>query len=96
MMFMGNVVGGRQEDRKLLMDKFGYDETTKPLTSNGDTELHQDDEEEKECVTRSEAIEFRGAVARVNFLSQDSPELMYPAKELSTEMANPVIGAWKN
>ena len=31
----------------------------------------------------------------MNFLSQDSPELMYPAKELSKEMANPVIGAWK-
>ena len=81
--------------RKLLMERFGYDEKTKPLTSNGDTELHQDEEWESEHVTRSEATEFRGAVARVNFLSQDSPELMYPAKELSTEMANPIIGAWK-
>ena len=84
-----------KKHRKLLMEKFGYDEKTKPLTSNGDTELHQDDEEEQQLVTKSEATEFRGAVARVNFLSQDSPELMYPSKELSTEMANPVNGAWK-
>ena len=84
-----------KKHRKLLMEKFGYDEKTKPLTSNGDTETHHDDDEEKQLVTRSEATEFRGAVARVIFLSQDSPELMYPANELSTEMANPVIGAWK-
>ena len=69
--------------RKLLMETFGQDEKTKPLTSNGDTELHQDDEEEKEYVPRSEATEFRGAVARINFLSQGGPELMCPAKELS-------------
>ena len=81
--------------RKLLMERFGYDEKTKPSTSNGETGLHQDDEWEKEHVSRSEATEFRGAVARVNFLSQDSPELMYPAEELSTEISNPVIGAWK-
>ena len=28
-------------------------------------------------------------------MSQDSPELMYPAKEVSSEMANPIRGGWK-
>ena len=60
--------------RKLLIERFGYDEKTKPLTSNGDTKLHQDDEWEKEHVSRIEGTEFRGVVARVNFLSQDSLE----------------------
>lgn len=44
---------------------------------------------------KAEATEFRGAAARFNFLSQDSPELVYPAKEVSKEMANPVRGGWK-
>ena len=77
------------------MEEFGYDGKTKPLASNGETELHQDDEWEKEHVPRSEANEFRGAVARINGLCQDSPELMYPAKELRTKMSNPVVGAWE-
>ena len=65
------------------MERFGYDDKTKPLTSNGDTEVHQDDEWEKELVSKSEATEFRGAVARVNFLSQDSPfEFKMPARRL--------------
>ena len=80
-----------EKHRKLLMEKFGYDEKTKPLNHNGENADHQDEEEwEKEKLGREESTEFRGAAARLNFLSQDSPELMYPAKEISTEMANPV------
>ena len=77
------------------MEKFGYDEKTKPLNHNGETADHQDEDWEGEKLGREEATEFRGAAARLNFLSQDSPELMYPAKEISTEMANPVRGGWK-
>jgi hypothetical protein len=34
-------------------------------------------------------------VARLNYLSRDSPDIQYPAKELSKEMANPKIGGWR-
>ena len=38
---------------------------------------------------------FRGLAARMNFLSQDSPDLQYPIKDCSREMANPIRGSWK-
>ena len=34
-------------------------------------------------------------VARMNYLAQDSPDLQYPSKEASREMARPTQGAWK-
>ena len=84
-----------EKHRNLLMERFGYDEKTKPLNCNGESADHQDEEWEEEKLGKEESTEFRGAAARLNFLSQDSPELMYPAKEISTEMANPVKGGWK-
>ena len=30
----------------------------------------------------------------MNYLAQDSPDLQYPAKEISREMARPKMGAW--
>ena len=65
------------------MERFGYGDNTKPLNVNGDTAEHQDEEWEEVKLEKGEATEFRGAAARLNFLSQDSPELMYPAKEIS-------------
>ena len=52
------------------------------LNCNGDSAEHNDDEEEEVKLEKEEAAEFRGAAARPNFLSQDSPELMYPAKKI--------------
>ena len=77
------------------MEKFGYDEKTKPLNHNGESADHQDEDWEGEKLKKEEATEFRGAAARLNCLSQDSPELTYPAKKISTEMAEPVRGGWK-
>ena len=81
--------------RQLLMERFGYGVKTKSLNCNGDNATHQDEEEEEVLLTGAEATEFRSSAARLNFLSQDSPELMYPAKEVSQEMANPRLGSWK-
>ena len=57
--------------------------------------MHKDEEWEEELLPSEEATEFRASAARLNFLSQDSPELQYPAKEVSQEMATTKIGAWK-
>ena len=81
--------------RELLMEKFGYNSKTKSLNHNGDNDDHQDEEWEEEPLEPAEATEFRSSAARLNFLSQDSPELMYPAKEVSSEMAAPIRGGWK-
>jgi hypothetical protein len=48
-----------------------------------------------EAVDRLEAKELRASAARLNFLGQDSPEMQYPAKEVSKDMAVPKRGSWK-
>ena len=45
---------------------------------------------------KREGTEFRGVVARMNFLSQDCPDLQFPVKECSKQMANPTKGAWRS
>ena len=54
-------------------------------------------EEEGDCleVGFEEATEFRGIVARLNFIGQDSPDLQYVVKECSRDMSKPTVGAWK-
>ncbi len=46
-------------------------------------------------VIREDAKDFRGCAARMNFLSQDCPELQHGAKEVCREMAKPLVGSWK-
>ena len=40
-----------------------------------------------------EATVFRGVAARANFLSLDCPELQFPVKQMSREMAKPMVGS---
>ena len=82
--------------RKALMEKFGMDSGAKVLTLNGEFEEAKDEDWELEAVDRFEAKEFRASAARLNFLGQDSPEMQYPAKEVSKDMAVPKRGSWKN
>ena len=53
--------------------------------------VNGDDEE----LDKVEAKAYRGLVARLNFLDQDCPDLQFPVKQVSREMANPVRGSWK-
>ena len=53
------------------------------------------EEWEKEELEREEAKGFRGLAARFNFLSQDCPDLQFPTKQCSREMAKPKRGSWK-
>jgi hypothetical protein len=39
---------------------------------------------------------FRGIVARLNYLSQDCPDLQFGIKASCREMANPTRGSWKS
>ena len=73
------------------MERFGYGVDTKALNCNVDNATHIDNEEEEVLLSKTERTEFRSAAARLHFLSQDSPDLMYPAKEVSQEMAKPVL-----
>ena len=80
--------------RKALMDHFGFEEGVKGAAVNGDKE-RKEEEGDEDDMEREEAKTFRGLVARMNYLAQDSQDLQYPAKEVSREMARPKRGAWR-
>ena len=81
--------------RKVLLERFGLDEGCKALSVNGEPRAGDDCDEDGQYLTNSEATEYRACVARLNFLGQDSPELQFPAKELSKDMAKPTVGSWQ-
>ena len=78
--------------RKAVLDYFGLGEGSKELTTNGEKEdeVHPGDEVELEP---REATEYRGVAAKVNYLSLDCPDLQFPVKTCSREMANPSKGS---
>ena len=81
--------------RLLVMETFVFQEDSKSLVNNGESSSRQEvgDEEDME---KEEATEFRGVVARMNFLSQDCPDLQFPVKECSKQMSKPRKGAWRS
>ena len=80
--------------RKNVLEYFGFEEGAKPLTHNGEKEA-KEEEWEKEELGREEARGLRGLAATFNFLSQDCPDLQFPTKQCSRQMAKPARGSWK-
>ena len=81
--------------RQLIMETFGFDERSKGLVNNGEKDGREEVGDGEE-MGKGEATEFRGVVARMNFLSQDCPDLQFPVKECSKQMSRPTKGAWKS
>ena len=83
--------------RKLLLERFGLDGNAKALSVNGDWGdwVSTAGEDQDTDAFHDEAKEFRAAVARLNYLTQDSPDVQFPAKVLSSEMANPTTASWR-
>ena len=81
--------------RNLVLEHFGLSKSKSGIKFNGDKEDKEDEEYEKELLGNEESTSFRGIAARLNFLSLDSPELQFPVKQGSREMANPCKGSWK-
>ena len=80
--------------RKLVMEHFGIKEGSKMSRNNGDREDREEPGDEQE-LSKEEAKSFRGIAARLNFLSQDDPDLQFPVKQGTREMAHLVKGLWK-
>ena len=74
------------------METFGFKEDSRGLVNNGEKDTKGEEGEDEE-MEKEEGTEFRGVVARMNFLSQDCPDLQFPVKECSKQMANPTKGA---
>ena len=76
------------------MEYFGFEEWTRALAANveKDEKVEPWDEDDLE---KEEPTEFRGLAARLNFLSTDCPDLQFPVKACSRQMATPKKGSWK-
>ena len=83
-----------ERHRRVLLEKFGLVARAKALEHNREADPGDDDAEEDVYLGAGEATEFRAAVARLNFLGQDSPDVQFPAKELSKDMSNPRVSSW--
>ena len=79
--------------RRLLLEGLGLDDSSSGLSHNGEHAKGVEEEHDIE-LHGSEATCYRALCARLNFVAQDSPDLQYPAKELSRAMARPTAGAW--
>ena len=82
--------------RKEILDYFGLDVTSKGHLTNGRTE---DDRKEhpgagEHDLEEGDVTAFQGMAARINFLAQDSPELLFPAKEVCRDMSAPSVESW--
>ena len=75
--------------RKLILEHFGMDETTRSLKTNGGKEEEEGDESE---LRGEEATSYRAVAARLNYSGQDSPDLMFGTKEACRGMAKPTVG----
>ncbi len=78
--------------REKLMKLFGFEENTSGSATTGERE--KDEGEEEEELERSEAKEYRGGVALLNYYAQDCLEMQFPAKESSRDMAKPKPRSW--
>ena len=78
-----------------MLDYFGLNEDSKQVVGvNGENDEEDQPGDEEELQGR-EATEFRGVAARVNYLSLDCPDLQFPVKQCSREMAKPTKGSWR-
>ena len=75
--------------RKLIIEHFGFDGRTRSLKANGGKEEEEGDEEELEG---EEARAYRTVAARLNYIAQDSPDVMFGTKEGCRGMAKPTKG----
>ena len=81
--------------RLLIMETFGFREGSRGLVNNGEKDAKGEEGDDEEMESK-EGTEVRGVAARMNFLGQDCPDLQFPVKECSKQMARPTKGAWKS
>ena len=78
---------------KLIMEHFGFDDESSHLVFNGEKDWRKEEAWEEEELPAEEATVFGGIAARANFLSLDCLDLQFPVKQMSREMAKPMVGS---
>ena len=82
--------------RKLITEYFGFDATSRKLTTNGSKEVDGQNEDKEEIeLSTEEQTSFRAVAARLNFLAADCPDIQFPAKEVCRWMAHPTLQAFE-
>ena len=79
--------------RKLILEYFGLDDESKELVGTGSKEDAEEGDEEE--VSKEESTEYRATAARMNFLAQDDPDIMFAVKEVCRGMSKPKRGDFK-
>lgn len=82
------------KDREKVPELFGLEEEFTSSKYNGDREERVESEWERIELDSEGASKFRGIAARLNFLSQDCPDLQFPVKQGTREMVKPNNGSW--
>ena len=90
----GITIEADEKHRKKLMDRFGFDDATKGVKTNGDKELKEEEGDSEELVG-AEIKEFRGMAATLKYYAQDCPEMQFVVKEVASVMARPTNGSWR-
>ena len=79
--------------RKMVLNYFGLGEQSREsVSTNGEKEAEDQPGDEIELDSK-EATEVRAIAAGVNYMSLDCPDLQFPIKQCSREMAKPVKGS---
>ena len=65
------------------------------MVFNGGRDRRKEEEWEEEDLPAEEATVFCGVAARAFFVSLDCPDLQFSVKQMSREMAKPMVGSWQ-
>ena len=85
----------RRIHRQMVLDYFGLGEGSNEVVGVNGEKSEEEQPGDEVDLEGKEATEFRAVAARVNYLSLDCPDLHFPVKQCSREMARPNKGSWR-
>ena len=78
----------------LIVKELGLQDA-KPVSTPGEPESKDNEAQNSQLLSNTDASRFRGLAARANYLASDRTDLMYSVKEICRHMATPTVGALK-
>ena len=83
-----------QRHGEMVIEELGLKEAKEACTP-GEQEKEHEKEVSQELLDPMKSTKFRRLAARLNYLAQDRPDIMFSVKDLCRQMANPSVGGWK-
>ena len=91
----GIVYEADQRHAEIIVGRLGLKNKRSVITPGVKAENQKDEEGDNESMSSGEATEYRGLVARANYLSVDRLDIKYSVKELSRWMSAPRNKDWR-